>query len=277
MSIELVPAAPSRLLCVFRQRKPGLSLCRWPAGIVLGVALLTQPAWAFFGDDEARKAILDLRQKVDTNRAEADRRASQNSQEAAVLRQSLIDLSATLELLRAAVTGLQGRNEQLEREVSELQRMQKDAQNKLDQRLRQVEPVQVTYDGITFMAAPAEKADFEAAMESLRRGEFPLAADAYSAFLKRYPGSGYTAAVLYWLGNAQYANRAFLPAIETHRLLVSRFPAHSRSAEALLAVANSQVELKDTASAQRTLEELIAAYPRSEAAVAAADRLKRLR
>lgn len=277
MSIGFVPAAHAGLPVRTYQRRAGVSWRCCSVGAALALAVLAQPAWAFFGDDEARKAILELRQKVDTNRTEAHNRANQNSQEAAVLRQSLIDLSATLDQLRASVTSLQGRNEQLEREVSELQRQQRDAQGKLEERLRQVEPVRVSYDGITFMAAPAEKLDFEAAMETLRRGEFPLAAEAYSAFLKRYPGSGYTAAALYWLGNAQYANRAFLLAIETHRLMVGRFPAHSRSSEALLAVANSQVELNDNESARRTLEELLAVYPRSEAAVAAADRLSRLR
>ena len=41
--------------------------------------------------------------------------------------------------------------------------------------------------------------------------------------------------------------------------------------------ANCQVELKDTRAARKTLEDLIKAYPQSEAAVAAKDRLTRLK
>ncbi len=47
--------------------------------------------------------------------------------------------------------------------------------------------------------------------------------------------------------------------------------------EALLAVANCQAELKDTKSARRTIDELLKAYPGSEAAQAGRERLALLR
>lgn len=45
----------------------------------------------------------------------------------------------------------------------------------------------------------------------------------------------------------------------------------------MLSIANCQIELKDTAGARRTLDELVKAYPQSEAAVAAKERLARFR
>jgi len=45
----------------------------------------------------------------------------------------------------------------------------------------------------------------------------------------------------------------------------------------MLAVANSQIELKDIKSARRTLEDLVKAHPKTEAAAVARDRLARLR
>ena len=45
----------------------------------------------------------------------------------------------------------------------------------------------------------------------------------------------------------------------------------------MLSVANCQVELKDTRGARKTLEDLIKAYPQSEAAATAKDRLARLK
>ena len=54
-------------------------------------------------------------------------------------------------------------------------------------------------------------------------------------------------------------------------------PKYARVPEALLAVANCQLELKDTAGARKTLENLIADHPRSEAADAAKDRIARLK
>lgn len=241
-------------------------------------------AHALFDDDEARKAIIELRQRVEINRqaAEAANAATTRTAEEArdgqtTTRRSLLDLANQIEQLRAEVARLRGQNEQLTREVSELQRQQKDVQLGLDERLRKVEPVKVALDGKDFTAAPIEKRDFDAAMETLRRTEFDAAALAYQQFLRRYPDSGYTAAALYWLGNALYASRDYKAAVESHRRLVTQFPDHPRTPEAQLAIANSQVELKDTKGARRTLEELVKAHPQSEAAGAARERLSRLR
>jgi len=257
-------------------------------------ALWPLQAQAFLSDDEARKAILDLRQKVEVNRRAAEAATADGREAQAASRRSLLELAAQIDQLRAELARLRGQNEQLAREVaevvrqrgqneqlarelSELQRQQKDVQSGIDQRLRQVEPLDVELDGQDFSVVPAEKREFDAAMETLRRAEFEPAANAFRAFLRRYPESGYTPSTLYWLGNAQYASRAYKESMETHRRLVTQYPVHLRTPEAMLAMANSQVELKDSKSARRTLEDLVKGYPTSEAAAAARERLTRLR
>ncbi len=45
----------------------------------------------------------------------------------------------------------------------------------------------------------------------------------------------------------------------------------------MLAIANSQAEMKDNRAARKTLEDLIKAYPKSEAAVAGKERLDALK
>lgn len=244
---------------------------------VLMAALWAPQAHALFGDDEARKAILDLRQQVETNRRAAEAASTEAREQDASTRRSLLELANQIEQLRAEIARLRGQNEQLAREVAELQRAQKDVQAGIDERLRQVEPVKVELDGQTFSAQPAEKAEFEAAMATLRRSEFLPASAAYTAFLRKYPSSGYTPVALYWLGNAQYAARAYKDAVDSHARLVREFPAHPRTPEAMLAMANSQIELKDTRGARRSLEDLVKAHPQSEAAAAARERLARLR
>ena len=59
--------------------------------------------------------------------------------------------------------------------------------------------------------------------------------------------------------------------------LLTQDPKYTRVPETLLAVANCQLELKDSAGARKTLESLIADHPRSEAADAAKDRVARLK
>jgi tol-pal system protein YbgF len=247
-----------------------LAACLWP-----------MQAHALFDDDEARKAILELRQKFDAYRASSEatlNRLSQESREGGATQQrSLLDLANQNEQLRGEIARLRGQVEQLSRDVSELQRQQKDVQVGIDERLRQVEPVKVSLDGLNFTAAPEEKRDFDAAMDMLRKANYGPAAAAYAGLLGRFPSSGYTPSALYWLGNAQYANRAYKEAIDSHRRLTAEFPNHMRSPEAMLAMANSQVELKDSKAAKRTLETLVKMYSQSEAAAAARERLAVLR
>ncbi len=61
------------------------------------------------------------------------------------------------------------------------------------------------------------------------------------------------------------------------RALVMTEPSHLRAPEALLSMANCQLELRDVKSARRTFEDLVKAYPQSKAAYVAKERLTRLR
>lgn len=248
--------------------------------LVLGLGWATA-AHALFSDDEARRAILDLRQRLDTVRLDSEARDAQlrerQAEDSAQLRRSLLELQNLIETLRADMARLVGQNEQLAREVAELQRQQKDALAGIDERLRRFEPLKVTLDGREFMAEPAEKRDYEAALGLFRKGDFGSAQNAFVEFLRRYPASGYAPSAFFWLGNAQYATRDYKEAIQNFRTLLTQAPDHPRAPEAVLSIANCQVELKDIKAARSTLEDLIKAYPQSEAAAAAKQRLARLK
>jgi tol-pal system protein YbgF len=239
--------------------------------------LLSVNAQALFDDDEARKAILDLRQKVDLQQQRNVEELKKANEDNAQLRRSILDLSNQLEVLRAEIAKMRGQDEQLARDVAEVQRRQKDITQGVDERLRKFEPSKVTVDGKEFVASPAEVRDFDAALATLRRGEFAPAQTAFLDFIKRYPESGYRPSALFWLGNAQYALKAYREAIINFKTVITIAPDHVRSPEAALSIANCQVELKDTKSARKTLEDLIKVYPQSEAASVAKDRLTKLR
>ena len=228
-------------------------------------------------DDEARRAILDLRQKSDASQqrfAEDIRKANEDN---AQLRRSVLDLANQIETLRADLAKLRGQDEQLAREVADMQRRQKDLTQGVDERLRKFEPVKVAVDGKEFVAAPSEIRDFDAALAVLRKGDFVAAQTAFIDFDKRYPGSGYKPSALFWLGNAQYALRTYKEAIVNFKTLLTIAPEHMRAPEAALSIANCQVELKDIKAARKTLEDLAKVYPESEAASVAKDRLSKLK
>ena len=265
-------------------RRAGRTLAALCRGAVL-VALVASVAPAahagIFDDDEARRAILDLRQKLEQSNEQ--QRARQAEQMAALtaqveqLKRSLLDLSNQLEPLRADNARLRGQSEQLARDLSDVQRRQKDIQSGVDDRMRKFEPQKVTLDGREFNAEPDEKRQYDEAMELLRKSDFTATAAALTAFRKRYPTSGYGDSVLFWLGNAQYGARQYKEAIASFRILVSASPDDPKAPEALLAIANCQAELKDSKAARRTIGELVTAYPKSEAAQAGRERLASLK
>jgi tol-pal system protein YbgF len=236
---------------------------------------------ALFEDDEARKAILDLRQRVESVRGELrgelDRNRQASANELSELGKSLLDLQRQIELLRSEIATLRGSNEQLMRDLSELQRQQKDQQQAVQARISKLEPVKVQVDGVEFSADQSESKSYDAALAVFRKGDFVNAQSLFVAFVTRYPASGYVVPALFWLGNAQYATRNYKEAMENFRTLIAKDPAHVRAPEALLSVANCQLELKDGKSARKTLTDLVKAYPQSEAAVAAKERLASLK
>jgi tol-pal system protein YbgF len=249
--------------------------------VLAACSLAGAPAHAaLFEDDEARRAILELRARVDQQRQLSDRQAEElrrANEENATLRRSLLDLQNQIEALRRETQALRGTDETMARDVADLQRRQKDIAQGVDERLRKFEPSKVQVDGREFTADPNEQRDFEAALGTFRKGDFTAAQAAFADYIKRYPQSGYRPTALFWLGNAQYANRDYRGAIGNFRALLAQAPDHARAPEAVLSIANCQIELKDNAGARRTLDELVKAYPQSEAAGAARERLARLR
>jgi tol-pal system protein YbgF len=270
-----------------------LAYPRWSAARLLATRLLTAGLLAavlpaaqagLFDDDEARRAIIELRAKVEANEAASRQRQAATEQQLAQLaeqttlvRRSLLELNTTIEQLRTELARMRGENEQLSREVAELQRKQRDIVAGVDDRIRKLEPIKVSVDGKDFAADPEEKRQFDQAMGVFRTGDFAAANNALLGFVNRYPNSGYKESALFWLGNAQYGVKLYREAIASFRSLLSMAPSHPRAPEAMLAIANTQIELKDRTAARAAYNDLIRAYPNSEAAAVAKERVAALR
>ena len=278
--------------CAAQAQQAGRRSATGAAASVLAAVVLTAllalsagPARAgMFDDEEARKAILDLRSRIqatdDNSRSKQGELVSANAallEQVAQLRRSLLDLNSQLEAQRADAAKLRGGQEQLARDLAELQRSVKDVAKSLDDRLRLLEPQKVTVDGQEFNAEPDEKRTHDLAMAALRGGDFDKAALALAAFLQRYPTTGYADSAHFWLGNALYGQKSYKEAVAAFRALVTSAPNHPRAPEALLAIANCQIEMKDNRSARKTIDELVKAFPTSEAAVAGKERLGSLK
>jgi len=277
---------------------------------------------ALFEDEEARRAILDLRQRLENQRQTQLQSAEQTLQKSLdqsqkqfeILRkqvevdinqskqdnrQAVLQLQAQIETLKQDIASLRGEREQLLREITLLQRAQKDTNVEIEERFQKFNgqlakqaatppspvkeeapkssKVNVQVDGFEFLADPDEKRDFEAAFVLFRKGDFAAAAKEFAQFVRVYSASGYKPSALYWLGSAKFARRDFNEAIAQLKGLANDFPNHARTPEAMLTIGNAQLEIKQAKEARKTFNELLKLYPTTEAAAAAKDRLAQIK
>ena len=288
---------------------------------LLGLLAPTAQA-ALFEDEEARRAILDLRQRLENQRQTQlqstdqtlQKSLDQSQKQIEILRkqveleinqskqdnrQAALQLQAQIEALKQDIANLRGEREQLLREITLLQRAQKDINVDIEERFQKItsqlakqeaapppsvkeeapksSKVNVQVDGFEFLAEPDEKRDFEAAFVLFRKGDFAAAAKEFAQFVKVYSASGYKPSALYWLGSAKFARRDFNEAIAHLKGLVNDFPNHARAPEAMLTIGNAQLEIKQAKEARKTFNELLKLYPTTEAAAAAKDRLAQIK
>jgi len=243
--------------------------------VILASALfcITAAHAALFEDDEARRAILDLRKKFDIQAEEIKK----NSDDIKQFQSNLIEQQNLFENLRNEIQRVRGEKEELTQELRKQQAAAQALSLGVDERLKKLEPVKVKLDNQEFLADPAEIRFYEAALASFRKGEFAVASEGFIDFNKRYPTSGYVVMSLFLLGNSQYANREYKDAIKNFNNLLAKDPDHVRAPDAMLSVANCQLEMKDVKSARKTLDDLMKKYPQSESAAAAKERLSKLK
>jgi len=215
--------------------------------ITLG-ALLSSNAWAIFSDDEARKAILEMRKSV---------QASQGA---------ILDLQNQIEKLRTENAQLRGQIESLQKQTDDLTKNQKTYYQDLDNRLTRFEPQTIEVEGVTGVAQPGERSAYEEALNAFQNNQIKKADSDLTAFIRKYPSSPYLPLALFWSGNTKYALKDYNGSINQLQTLITRFPGHQRVPAAMLTLGNANLESGKKAVAKKVLSDLISKYPDSEAA-----------
>jgi tol-pal system protein YbgF len=229
------------------------------AVVFVGLSLVSPSSHAFMEDSEARRAILDLRAQLS---------ASQKAQ---------IELQGRLDELNQETAKLRGRSEVLEKQVEELTAQQKTFYQDLNDRMKKLEPQVMEIEGVQGSVQPGEKEAYDAALKAFQDGNLKKADTGFQAFVKKYPNSPYWPLAQFWLGNSEYAQKDYKSAITTLQTMVKHYPLHGRVPDALLTLANSQIEAGQKTAGKKTLDNLIAKHPDTEAADLAKQALKRLK
>jgi len=214
----------------------------------VAASLLSQNTWAILSDDEARRAILELRKSVSASQA------------------AILDLQNQLDKHKSENAQLRGQIESLQKQSDDLSNNQKSFYQDLDARVSRLEPQNVEVEGVTGIVQAGEKSSYDEALKSFQAGQIKNADSEFTTFIRKYPSSPYLPLALYWSGNTKYALKDYKAAITQLQGLISRYPGHQRVPAATLTMANANLESGKKAIAKKLLTDLISKYPDSDAA-----------
>jgi tol-pal system protein YbgF len=130
----------------------------------------------------------------------------------------------------------------------------------------------------TERSAPAVEplALYRQAYEDLRAGRHEAAARGFREFVRRFPRHDYADNAQYWLGEVYYDQKRYDEAAPRFRAVVTRWPTGNKAPDALVKLGFSLLALGRVAEARATLREVPSAYPHTEAARLASERLAQL-
>ncbi len=251
------------------------------AHLLLVLCLVSGPATAgLFADDDARKQVQQLEERI----VKLEEALARTDEDSRVRIRSLLDLQMQLEAQAAELRKLRGQNEELAHSLQDAEKRQKDYYVDLDERLRHFESAggaprpqnaAKSVEGEKGVAQPAvnEEKSFEAAYGLYKAENYQNAASAFRDFLRQFPQSANEANVLYWMGNAYFLTKDYANSLDSYESLVGKYPDHPRVPEAMLNIAECQLELKNKNEAKKTLKQITMQFPGSDAADKAKKRL----
>ncbi|AEC22211.1 exported protein [Pusillimonas sp. T7-7] len=208
-------------------------------------AVFVAPAQAF-SDDEARRAILELREQV-------KRYEDQN-------RQARLQFADQIQSMQNEMARMRGQLEQLNWQADLQQRASQDQ----------------TGGNTPQVADPQEQAAYEGPMGLFRSGKYKEAAASFDDFLQAYPNSQLAPEARFYQGSSRYASKDFKGSIQGLQAMIEASPQDPRAPDALLVIAASQIELGNMAGAKSSLQKIVKDYPNTSAAETAKSRLKLL-
>ena len=261
--------------------------------IVLMVGAILAPAvsWA---EEESLQARLDRLERI-------------------IQGQGLTSLLTQVDQLQREIQRLNGANEELNHQIEQMQKRQREQYLDLDQRITEIQqqtPVsqapstgdspavdnasidddlaesnlQNTSDeqadaedsSLVPVAVESGEAAYQSALQDLRGGRYQEALSALGAFPQTYPNSSYLPNVYYWQGEAHYVLREFDKAIVAFDKVITSYPESNKVADALLKRGFSEYETGDISKAQASLNQVIDQYPDTSASRLAKVRLDRI-
>jgi tol-pal system protein YbgF len=207
--------------------------------------------------------------------------------------QSLLEVSNQLEALRGDVRSMHNDVDQLTNSIESGRKQQRDLYADLDRRMKALEvrgtsaaapspsPANAPTVAPSAAAAPEvmvgdDKSGYQSAFSFLKEGQYDRAVPAFQKFLATYPDSSLAENAQYWLGEANYVNKAFPDAEAAFQRVVDKYPQSRKVPDALLKIGYCRYELKQWESAKLALSQVIAQFPDNPDAKLAQQRIDKM-
>ncbi len=222
---------------------------------VLSFTSFSSPSYALFGDDEARKAILELRDQV------------QGQQEAQIgIYDRLDKLTREIQILRGELDELKNNFGKEKRKSEELLADLAERTAKSDADISK----KVEDEDREILA----KQDLETMIKAFRSQNYNSAIKQGLSIEKKYKNTKAYPDSQYWLASSYYAKGQFSKTITTAKKMATAYPKHAKASEALLIAGMAQLDSNQTANAKKTFQTIVKKYPKSSAAKLANQQLK---
>ena len=254
---------------------------------------------ALFDDKEARKKIVEVETKQQSDHSAAMAAISELKKSQAAMEKRMAAIEAIvqggglsemqnqIETLKQEVANLKGDLEVAQHNLDATQTRQKDLYVDTDTRLRKIEGGTVMPANGASNTAPnntsaqpvAEEKDAKAFSDAnalSQSAKHKEAFAAFDAFLREYPTSKLAPDALYGMGYSQFALKNYKSSIATQQKVLDLHPGSPKVPDAMYNMANGQIQLGQVASAKKTLQDLITKYPTAAITPSAQKRLKAL-
>jgi tol-pal system protein YbgF len=210
--------------------------------------------------------------------------------ERVVSNQSLLDLANQGEALRTDLRAMHNDIDLLNNNMEASRKQQRDLYADLDRRMKALESrggagagSAASGSGDSGSAAagdagagPDDKTAYQTAFDLLKDGQYDRAIVAFQKFLISYPNSQLADNAQYWLGEANYVNKAFPEAQVAFQRVVDKYPQSRKRPDALLKIGYCEYELKQWDTAKATLSQVATQFADTPAGHLAQQRLDRM-
>lgn len=210
---------------------------------------------------------------MDTVLSQVDKRSQD---QLSMMQKNLADINLKIENMGTDLSKIDGKLDEYKHKIDE-------SIKRMDQLLRQAPqlpkepgPPQTEKPPVSTTVKASAGEIYQMSYIDYTKGNYSLAITGFQEFLRLFSDSDLADNAQYWIGECYFSQKQFEKAAQEFRRVSTKYPQGDKVPSALLKESYSLLEIGQKVMAEARLQYLIDAYPRSEEAALARDRLKTL-